>query len=843
MALEVPITNRKIPEGFRPEDLGNVTYANETNNLFVIDSFGPDIYLNCGFNQYALFDIHPSDNQILSVRWRFRLGNSNENEQPQELTLFNDKFTATIDPNLLSITEAEKLTLIVVVKKEDNTEATIIISNNIYISEELEFPNIGNIAFRGNNLITRLLLNNYSKFINEATRKNHPLIGSVDDIPELLLAGYVAFQIAISHEVSLDHEFEQKQPIGVCRLLPDLIDILENENTNLDEYDKINLLRFPKSNIHLCTHILSKIKEKCGYSEITRNDLIDNKKAVIHITETLCRSCTSGLLNQYPSLNYILTILRGLIYLPRWEYLCRYGRRIHIITGTPWCRALFYGKKTIKGRIINDNGSNLPLNNVRVDVFWDITKVSQCLIENTNDDYSKTYRIRIIANNEIIANNGLRLFNSANTIDPYENIRVQPWQVFRLLEIIETTDENDRITVWYKIEYQHSNYKWIVASCNNITYAEVERVVQLTFNDQIRTNQQGEFSFIVYDIGFYFIRTVKEDRYNDQETRDYYDGEYGWFRAIDMENFLPPLLIPMQSEEANVRWVRESEIVGRIRAFENWTYRKKGARFPSILGFENKSPREHFHEFVFNENQPHSQSTAGTYTNCNTYCEVLLIDTWNTLHTDFNWNRAEHNLWMNNAGLNINNRLRIIEPGYTKRIGRWLYAVERNNQQNIINGRIFSNNVDSTTPYPTEHDVVRPEPWTVVQWYNNYFDDNVTEPIGTILSGHMVIFLDYDRETDRILILQASSNTSKRPNGSNASGPQVTGLYHADCLIECMLQQNDNFTTTQIISKEWKTSDTASTWAALKMDKRGLAMIKLFVYDLRLTRPPARRRS
>lgn len=835
MALEIPEVNKSLPARLNPDDFGQVGYS-DTDGLFVISALSSPLYIDTEFNQYALFVTNPLI--INSIHWEMKYKSINDiDDGPyQTIVTLENEFVFTFDEFDFLAEEGE----IIIETTVNHSSGVSLISINQRINDSyvINYLETEYIAFAGNRKVTSKLINNYRPFIISSVNQIHDYFGEARNIPQLLVSAYIANSInPFFNEICLDKEFITSESIGVCNIHPNLVDIVyENPSDN----DKINLLRFPKTNILIFVNLLNNIKNRYNeYRNLNEEELIENSEAITFITQSLYNTTFPNYLNKYKALDDVLLELYEIkekgVDNPNYSSIFKYGNRINRAMGSPWNRSFFYGKKEIRGGIYDENKAEINFRNddqVRVDVYWEINHISQEMIESTNEDYSKDFRIRITFNG------GLRVFNQPNTNTPEslegnENIRLQRWQVFRLLEIKETTSATGDKIEWYRIQYQAGIEKWIVAFSGN-RYAIFEKVVKLNFNAQVTANVNGKFNFELYDPGIYFIRTIKETRYNDGVTRDYYDGEFGWFLAGHSKS---ELAILMQSTEPTARWIKESEVLGRVRHFENWLYDLTYAHYPTVLNLHNNLYYE-------NEQIPELQDADGNIiralepgaapylkTNCNTFSEAILVDSWNDNYA-FGWNinNSEHNLWVNAAGLNLNERLRVIEPAIVKRMGSCIYAIEKNNANNNLN-HVFNqaSNPAQTTPHPIiNYDQVKPKPWTLIQHFN-------TE---NGWGGHMYIIIDYELKTDKILVLEASSLNSRKPNNQNSNGPRVRGLFHVDCLIQCMLQLDDNsYLMSNVISSEWNSS-APNTWEGLKDDKKGIAMVELYIYDLQLTRPP-----
>lgn len=288
--------------------------------------------------------------------------------------------------------------------------------------------------------------------------------------------------------------------------------------------------------------------------------------------------------------------------------------------------------------------------------------------------------------------------------------------------------------------------------------------------------------------------------------------------------------------------MKEKEIVDRIRMFSEWVYNINYNHYPEELNF---------HARLYTENRqiPTAYDRKGKVvrpaepgrapyrkTACNTFCEAILVDAWMDTHTKFGWdiNNQEHNLWVNAADLNYNNRLRVIEPSLVKLMGKCIYAIEKDAEDNILT-KVFNQNStpSESTPFPNEgYNDVLPEPWTLVQHFNNSYN----------MAGHMSIILDYDQKTLKRLVLEAASGPSiRRAPNTSTNGPRVTGLFHVDCLSLLPRDSltNEINTSTHKITQEWASQNSVSTtWEGLRDNVKGLVLVKLYVYDLRLTRPP-----
>lgn len=93
-------------------------------------------------------------------------------------------------------------------------------------------------------------------------------------------------------------------PLGVCGLTPQFVTtalkiypdlLLNNDNGNIQRCDLFNLLRFPKTNIQLCSAILSNIKKNSQYNNLNQEQLFDKKDALIYICEEFFKGLLSSL--------------------------------------------------------------------------------------------------------------------------------------------------------------------------------------------------------------------------------------------------------------------------------------------------------------------------------------------------------------------------------------------------------------------------------------------------------------------------------------------------------------------------------------------------------------------
>jgi hypothetical protein len=824
MALKIPNTHKNLPSGLQPEDFGQVGYCDDPG-LFVISALSSPIYIGTELNQYALFV--KSSLSINSIKWKVKFkASTDEVEGEFEATGFDDKFVFTF--NLIDIiSEVGELTVEATINHSTG-ENTISIHQAIIFSDVIDYLSISYIAFAGNKKVTSRLINNYRPYILNALVENHHLFGALDDIPESLLAAYISnFINPFFNEICLDDDFKSTESIGVCKIHPALVGhIFKSPSEN----DEINLLRFPKTNILICGHLLSKIKNVYPqWANFNSNQLVNKPEAVIFLTQALYDTSYPDYFNNYQSLEKALNNLEEIKNLDHSDqkYFSGFkqGIRINKTMGLPWCRTFFYGEKNIKGGIYDENEKGLKIANVRVDVFWEIDKISKAIIDKRNEKYSKEFRVRIVENN-------LSVFNQTNFSDASkqgnENIKLKKWQVFKLLDIFETTDTKGRKLEWYKIKYQN-NEKWIVAFSGK-PFAQFEEVVKIDFYEDVKTDANGKFNFTVYDTGLYFIRTIKESRYNDGTTRDYYDGEFGWFLAADSN---VELVLQMQSEDALALWVCENEILSVCDEFdENWIYDNGDGHYPKDI------------PDVGIKNSHRVDAGASKKTDCVTFAETCIMYSWQKKYSDLKLSLSQHKAWTNSNNLeywegsggtnDFSKRLSsVLDPVIDLKIGTKAYARDEN---------------QDTIQFPTnskKFESFLPEPWSLVQYYrNDYTVDNVNEA----LAGHQCFILDTCRDPDDdkdcwILILESNNSELGEGdvffsvnNSGKKDGVQIRKMLH----ISLLNNFKDSINNMRQFSRDWPTFTSIEKWSDFK-NKNSIMVVKLHIYNLEFTRPPKRR--
>ena len=513
MPLDIPNAHKKLPLGLEPEDFGQVGRCDKPD-VFIISTLSSPLHLDTELNEYVLFVT--SLLEIENIKWTVRFkAKSDEVEGSYDAKDYNDNFVFSL--KFVDITEEGEIIVTATLTDVSGLQTVVSINHFVSSSDVVDYLSLDYISYAGNKRVTSRIVNDYYEYIHDAITEPNNLFGELTNIPESLIAAYIS-ECFDSDYIEIETYSSDDCRAGVCRIYPDLVACIYK---NPSDSDKENLLRFPKSNILLCGHLLSLIKNYFpGWDSLNSDSFIANEEAVIFVSQALYNASVPDYLERYSSLESVLSYLKlvkdlgsdSLVYLL--EKLNQ-GKGINATMGSPWCRTFFFGKKKIRGGIYDENRAELHITRVRIDVFWEIDCISQKMLTDVRDEYTKEFRIRILVPQ-------LRVFNqpnfSAASTAGNENIRLKHLQIFELIEIRETYDVTSGRIEWYRIRYQDVE-KWIVAFSVS-RFATFEKCVKLNFISQPYTDASGKFSFTVFNKGLYFIRAVKETRYNDGVKRD-----------------------------------------------------------------------------------------------------------------------------------------------------------------------------------------------------------------------------------------------------------------------------------------------------------------------------------
>lgn len=584
-------------------------------------------------------------------------------------------------------------------------------------------------------------------------------------------------------------------PIGICGITPTMArkalgwqeDGLTVDEEKEQKIDLFNLLRFPKSTLSICTMALSKIKGNSQWSDLTQRDLGANEEALSIIASSFAEGDLE-VLNEASD----------------------EGKKISQLMRSPFFEMNFAGPKLVLGKVMSSE--NLALNNVRVDVFWEAATLSKGDLDDTGGGYTKDLRVRI-------STDKLSLFNSKNLNDKAKagnkEIKVKKWQVFTLLDIEDELDARGNRIIWYKIRYANSE-KWIVAFSGG-RFADIEKVVELKFDTPVRTNQNGEFELTVFDKGLYFLRAIEDDKPipgPGNERKGCFDGESGWVIIPQKE-----LMITMEVADSSAKWTKESDLLSVLGYFdETWEYDNGNGRYP----FEIKNA---------GIIASYIKGGAGFVprTDCSSFVETAVYKAWHDIHNSTITN-SQHKYWVNSRtypgeNTDFSSRLDTAVPAIDLETGFKVFA--KDDDQATIN----------YPPSTNKFSEFEPSPWTIVQHYNNSYTGKAT----SALSGHMYFILDYRKNSKldhdgSILTLESSDADVYYSEivDNKKDGVQIKHFFHI-ALLNAQKQDNK-----YLLTRAWWKNNNVVQWSDLKK-KTALILVKMHVYDLRITRPPGRK--
>ena len=122
--------------------------------------------------------------------------------------------------------------------------------------------------------------------------------------------------------------------------------------------------------------------------------------------------------------------------------------------------------------------------------------------------------------------------------------------------------------------------------------------------------------------------------------------------------------------------------------------------------------------------------------NCCTFTEAILVKAWLNRYSDFSWSNAKHARFMIQLDTitNGNDRMKCLNDLLDDNIGELFQKIESDGTK--IN------------------DELKPVPWLLVQGFTK--EHNATGNSWAL--GHSFIIVDYDKKSDRVLILESNSS-------------------------------------------------------------------------------------
>ncbi len=350
MALR--ITESRIPSGFSPHDLGQAVLSdcgkyslisNLTSPLHVGANNGETIVNNV---EYYVFinETNIAEFYNYKFQWNITLvdseGNSNvllQNEEPAEdgfaYIAVNKTGNLIVSVTVINIDSCVELIL------EQNVIGLDITLENLYSNiKNNKGINIGALA--GNIETSREILNDFLNYIILAAPS--PSMGNSNssswefystNIPAKFLTAII-YQLIFAYPTNTKYyriyacesaanfinqdryneyllNYTYMIPLGVCGLTPQFAAnalnvypdlLLDNDNGKKQRCDFFNILRFPKTNIQVCSAILSNIKKNSSqYNNIKQEALLKNNEAMKFICSEFFNGLRSSISNSAPA--------------------------------------------------------------------------------------------------------------------------------------------------------------------------------------------------------------------------------------------------------------------------------------------------------------------------------------------------------------------------------------------------------------------------------------------------------------------------------------------------------------------------------------------------------------
>ena len=628
-------TESRMPEGLEAQDLGQAVVKD--GNYALVSYFTSPIALSTTIT-YIVFVLNNATAD--TYHWTFESIPSSKIEESvpdpfDGLYRYTPKHLGTLKVKVEVIANGEKKSVLEleqeIVPLDSDLESLLagkgsIQNFNVSIS-------VG--ALGGNDRISREIVNNFRNYILDTAYnfKNYILPSSssspeTSKIPPRFLAA-IAYLAILRSKIKLFHreavlekaanELNEDNPIsflfdplGVCQIKPqvlamaikkpnitpektytDWIEIpadgskvrltqtkIKSNFDNLEQNDKIdlfNLLRFPKSNIRMCEQLLFKLNERKlsdgtphRWGNLSREELLEKKnKTALEIiaTEffdgpTLAPKPTDPPSDRQVKSTYI-------------------GRKVASIINTPFLSSLVYGTHELKGKVKDSSGNGIE--NAILRLYRTMVRISR-------DNY-KVYEQ-----------------NSTKSTLKKE----LPKGDYPVLKIMLNHPNTD--TDYVKIKFGRSD-GWICSKWNKIKHGAIifdERLLR----PEKKTSSDGSFKYLTNIKQLYRIRSVKNDYFDSESSRDLPKDD---------------IKVEMKSASNNVK---EWDIVSVITNFKGWEYVDNGlARYPyEIEGVRSDLVNTNSGDLKRND--------------CNTFTEALLVKAWKDNINSYSWNLPRHQKWM-----------------------------------------------------------------------------------------------------------------------------------------------------------------------------------------------------
>jgi hypothetical protein len=590
--MSIRNTEKSIPAGVKTDELGECSKDNDDNYALVSYLSSP---ITCGTScDYVLFVKTSKDPEKYKYIWRVTTGSSDSENNIQTETketktgvfdcLVTDAGSLKIEVDVIYDNEKEKTLSLEQAVIEPNKDLEMRLSGKLDDLLKNLIKNGGEDAttvvesflpaWGGNPRVSRMLINDFSKYILNAS---HLSSANVDNgIPSNFLAAIVYAELLKKpywDPTSVERRLNDKaevitDAIGVCQLEPpiaamvivnpktkknyietikefsvkdgliiqkdkdDLLKIfqsaLKNKNNDNMMVDIYNLLRFPRSNILIASRWLSALKNREKRWPKKPGEFPDSLLVDKSAIAVIAKEFKTGALG----------VDKGNAYFQKNDY----GEKIIKLIDLPTIALPFRGLLKISGKVVDKEDNSKKLDNVKMKIYRTMVLV----IENSKKSLSYYSTSETIAKNEI------------GKLDEKTYKGSYP--------VLEIAKGADCVKIKSnKLEKASNHEGWI---CTQEKDAHLALIYDEKESENFpHTDKDGNFSVFVNDWQVHSIRFVD----NDGEHYDYYHER---------------ISIPKDSVELNLgnvkmekagNLVREKDILKNLKEFKGYIYTHEGS--------------------------------------------------------------------------------------------------------------------------------------------------------------------------------------------------------------------------------------------------------------------------